>query len=427
MPLETPRSTLRTLFDAQPGDSFWFAFAYGGPQGEWFLTLSPQADDPKGEGVVRDLKRMYALGEDPGRVTSGVARVEPAGFITFSGQAAAPDLIAYLERYVRRQLRNHPALRRLVGARYQQLTPKGRLVNEFKNNAMWEDLLGGVPLVLETQLSATAAVLRGARGGDRLLFWLTPSAVSGGPLLVLRRSDGGDDFGNVVARVQGEVGFSPRSASGFVDVDAKGNFTFSTDSKRSVLGKVAELVRAHLGTHPALGRLIGAQQIRIQPDGTTGEPQADAALWEGLEKPQIEASSTVLRALRRRLKGVEPGQKFYFDFVAQGPSGEPMLVLTPNAEGRPAHAEARKSLTAGSRPLSRPLGGLAQAAKAGRTGLHFRAKSDDDGFLPALAAFVQANVKREPSLSALSGSIFSVLDEDGNTVKRHQDASLWAD
>lgn len=432
MAFVTPKPTLRYLFDAQPGDSFWYTFAYKNRFGQWFLTLTPQQEDQDGSRMVKNVKKMFTLTEDAGTVTSGVVRVDPTGVFLFGGPDPAVDFVPYLQRWVAYDIDNHPELRRLIGGRYQQLTADGLLVNEYKNDGMWEALLpDGVPLLIETQLNMAASVLRRARLGEQCLFWLAPGVLDGHTLLVLRENKTGTDpqrFQNALLRVQGEVGLTQRAVSGFLTAGDKGRFQLRTTSTRNLLGKLADLVRAHLHTHPALGRLIGAQQIQVLENGRDGDVIEDGALWEGLTRPQLEADTAILQALRRSLKSVEPGARFHFDFANEGPSGSPLLVLTPVGEdSKRAHAAARKTLTEGGKPLTRPLGGFAHARSDGKPGLSFRAQADAADFLPSLAGFVKNNLRREPALRALRDSVFAVVGEDGKPTNKFRDDSLWAD
>lgn len=430
MTIETSQSTLHRLFDAQPEEQFWYGFAYGLSLGQYFLTLSSRETDPDGAKVIRTLKRLYASDEDPTTVVSGVLQVDPTGVFVFNGQNADFRFLTQLKQWVEWNQHRQPQLRRLIGTRYIQLTSQGTVVNTFQNDQMWETLLPeGVPLLVETQLNMAASVLRRANPGDRILFWLAPNRLNKHSLLVLRETHHEESttrFQNAILRIQGEIGLTPKAANGYLQVDDKGHFHLYSFSPRNMLKKIAELVHGHLDTHPALGRLVGLRQSQLSESGDVVSTFDNPELWEGMERPELKASGETLDALRRSLKAHAPGRKFHFDFTAEGPSGQPLLILTPEGEdSKTTHAQSRKTLTAGVRPLARPLGGFATARKDGKPGLSFRSKNADPNFLSALARFVHNNVQREPALRVLSNSIYAVIDDAGKPVDKFRDDSLW--
>gem|GEM_PF-5553667 len=430
MYFSSPQSTFRALFDAQPQDRFWFGFSYGNPHGLRYLTLSDLKRDPSGERLKKQLKEMYASGADPGTVVTGIVHVDPTGVFVFNGQDAAVSFLTHLEGYVRKEINQHPSLKRLIGARYCQLTQSGHLVNELKNNQTWNSLLPPeTPLLLFSQLQICSSVLRKAQAKDKLLFWIAPEGVDSQPLLVLRSWKTEADvqaFRETVLRVQGELGLSKDAQTGFVEVAETGKMIFFLPAAMDVLTPVAGFVRKNIAAIPELGRFLDASLVQLNEAGKPVNITEKPELWEGITRSQLTADNGVLRYLQKSLRKIVPGGKYLFEFAEQGPTGSPILIMLPAEEGGKAEFSAlRKKITHGIKPLSRPVKGSARAKKDGQLGIHFRCNGKSPEFLPALVEFVKNNVDRSPSLLNLKNSVYSAVDKEGNVVDKIKDTQIW--
>ncbi|MEL6347714.1 MAG: hypothetical protein AAFV53_31705 [Myxococcota bacterium] len=380
--------------------------------------------------MIGDIKRCLGATGSSIALVTGVARIDPSGAFCFSGQDVATQFLSTIRRWVQEEGIDKPALQRLIGARYLQLTSQGEVISTFQNDAMWQRMLPMLPLHVEMQLRLTTAVLRDARVGEQLLFWLAPRCVEQHTMLVIRPNRGPEDvarFQKAVLRVQGRTRRAETFCSGFVEVEPQGRLHFYTQSPRNILSRIAGLVKSYLGLHPALVRLCDAQQSSLNENGATVQSFADPSLWEGIPREQLAASGDVLLKLREVLEASAPGEKYLFDFAAAGPTGTPLLVLTPAVgDSKQIHAQTRQVLTGGARPLSAKISGFARSRRDGKAGLDFRSKTDAADFLPALADFVKNNASREPALNRLAHSVFSLVGEDRQPIRRMKDDALWA-
>lgn len=403
----TRRSTLYTLYNAKPDEEFWYSFSSSRRGDQRVLSLTSVRDDPNGDALVQEVNRFEARCAALESRLAGVATVSAGGMFLFSGPIAAPRFLADMFAWLSASLDDTPALRRLLGARYVQLTDRGDVVSRTQNDAMWRSMLPeDVPLLIETQLNLTEAILRDLRPGDRLSFWFAPSAIHYNPLLILRK---GTDAAHAARKLAREIGPIHKSAAGYVEIDREGRFHFFTPVRKNLLKRLAVMVSSNLTRHPTLGRLHNARQVVLDEDGNPTQAMEDVSLWSHTDAPQVEAHSAVLKALRQQLKSIAPGATYHFDFAEKGPTGAPLLVLTPTGEdSKRRHVAARKALIAGGRLLSQPCGGMVHVQANAPSRLHFQARRNAPDFLPTLRQFVDTNAHLEPSLNVLRQSTFSV-------------------
>lgn len=280
MPRITPNFALHTLYYVHPGGRFWFGFAQNANGGQ-LIILSEQQADPDAERMLRHLRRLRDPSAPPSETFTGAATVAPDGAIVFSGHHPVPGFIPQLQRWVRKEQARYPVLRRLIGARYVQRGRGTRPLAEHRDDAGWQSVVGAdTPLLVETHLNATAAMLRRAQPGERLVFWLSPQSVGGHPLLVLRHPHALATFQRAIKHLQVQGGQHPLEANGFLEINVDRRVQIHSFSEQDLLPTLAALVRARRATHPDLDRLIHAQQRWFNVDGEAQQVTETPALWE---------------------------------------------------------------------------------------------------------------------------------------------------
>lgn len=296
MPFIAQENTLHHLADARAGDRFWYGLAYGGRFGETALLLTDQQHDPNATALIQQVGEMHTLLADSRMLVSGVACVEPTGLFRFNGQASALDFLETLHRCVTFNVEKHPALRRLIGARYEQLTAHGLVANTCHNDEMWEHLLpAGVPLLVEGQLGTTAAVLRRVAINQTVLFWMAPDAVDGHTLLVLAENNTADDatrFRDTLLRIQGDIGLTPQAAGGLMTRNEDGGFIIQSMSPQDLLTPLAALVSAHQDRYPTLRRLVNVQRSTTDAStASSSQAPADDLFASAMDALNVSFSS----------------------------------------------------------------------------------------------------------------------------------------
>lgn len=216
-------------------------------------------------------------------------------------------------------------------------------------------------------------------------------------------------------------------SAGALVVDDDGRFVFcSASASPEMLQRLAAWARAQSGAMPAAANLIDAGVARVQVDIANDasiaaldaaklDVQRDAAAWDGILRATPDAVADVLA---ERL----PGERMWFWLSDEVPDGVVPLLLQPVAwdpnRDRLDHLIEQVE---------------ASGAGEGATGtclfvddcrLQFRGSGLRPELLPALAAWVRAELGGAPALARLSGCQL-LRTGGGKVIGAIEDAALW--
>jgi hypothetical protein len=387
----------QTLRGMAVGERAWFWFCAATGDVETPLMLSPLRDDP----MMRTLSAQAELVSLPpqAEVYAGLASLDADGAISLGGAGLSGDALPALAGWVLQNARAIPDLERLRDARFVRVD-QGRIVARYEDPELWLGFSAGPQA---GSIEAAAATLDAMAPGAIAWVWMTDRGPGRAPFILLAATADdptGEDFAGAVSAARLRSPDLGETFAGTLHKAVTGKPILSSPSSNAE-GAPA-ILDALAAAHPALGALNKARVFRIK-----GERRLEIS-----RGPDLSREAAALAGL----KG--PDDRVGFFFTDGGANHPAVLVL----------AAAPADLKAAARALPtgegiRSVRGLVVPSKAGW--LEFRAKSEYDGFVGALAQWAAAHAARFPALSRLRGARMTHRDSDDTILSRQKDDAAW--
>jgi hypothetical protein len=253
--------------------------------------------------------------------------VEEEGRCLFCLSEASAGFLAELASWAKRNISEIPALVALADAgaatsdtnlesseAVLALDPVGLAVEREPD--LWTDLL-------RPSVAGTAEVLGGAWPGERLWYWLSSAEDVAPPLLLqpVAIDPNHDRMSHLIRQAGGTA--SSRAATGTCLIVDDGRVQFrGPDLGSAGLSCLADWVRRHVATHPALAHLSGCEFL-ITSGGQVASVLADADAWAGIERTPVVGT---LAESARLLASLTSDTGCWFWLTSAGPD-HPFLDL----------------------------------------------------------------------------------------------------
>lgn len=381
-----------TLQALSAGDRCWF----------WLCTTAPgtplmveRFSDP--EGMDRLVEQASAARLPPGASSStGMMAVADDGALQFGGPALDHEALAALAGWVKANLSDFPALARLSGARFHQLSPAGRAVATHEAPALWDGIRR--PAVAGS-LPAAAEALGALEAGQPAWIWMTEGAHA--PVVValpVAEDPSAEQLSGLILSGRSRAGGAGPGLRGTVQrLQGGGLLVISSDPLDRVGAKLSDW----------LGALGEVRLVQTSGDEIVDSRRLGAA----------PAGAPDLSAEARALAAVADGTPQWFWFTSASGAGAPRLLLGDS----PAALKPR-ALEVGSTGVT-----VRGQLVAARWGLEVRCRKAPGDFLRMLAGWVSDNHARCPALLGLVDARMTIRDRDNQIVARHKDTNTWAD